>query len=375
MESVDGMTKAQIRIIRRLYIWPVTAVAFFAAGLFAGLMGVLLSMVGSVFFHISGGDERSFMACITVMLAGMVLFLFQTIAVIFGARGKKWRQILEKAHADEVRGDYSTQLSLSLGLSSAGKLMSHSDNEKTKTAGDVATAIGGVIGLAAIVGMLMDTRKNARAVAEIEGIRLPSVKWQVVGIVLIPVVLLTAISIPPFVQSLERTRAEAETAWATIQKLERVFEAHCDSAYGNDPRENYQEYGYGVSGTRYHENDLESYIRVTVNNQGLVERVTYCCDVDIGITPGENLARAAEDMAFFHDLLVSGGVEFAGENLTLLPQFTEAFTSSFCNNSYYEDCRDEIENQGITFWYDTTPEEKFNEYTDPYFYITIDPVA
>ena len=61
-------------------------------------------MVGSVFFHISEGDDRSFMACITVMLAGMVLFLFQTIAVIIGARGKKWRQILEQAHADEVRG-------------------------------------------------------------------------------------------------------------------------------------------------------------------------------------------------------------------------------------------------------------------------------
>lgn len=369
------MTKAQIRRIRRLYTWPVTAVAFFAAGLFAGLMGILLSMVGSVFFHISGGDERSFMACITVMIAGMVLFLFQTIAVIFGARGKKWRQILEQAHADEVQGDYSAQLSLSLGLSSAGRLMSHSDDEKTRTAGDVATAIGGVIGLAAIVSMLMDTRKNARAVAKIEGIRLPSVKWQVVGIVLIPVVLLTAISIPPFVRAVERTKAEAETAWVTIQKLERVFEANCDSAYGNDPRENYQEYGYGVSGRRYHDNDMESYIRVTVNNQGLVESVTYCCDVDIEITPEENLNRAAEDMAFFHDLLVSGGVEFAGENLTLLPQFTEAFTRSFCDGSYYEDCRDEIENQGITFWYDTTPEEKFNEYTDPYFYITIDPVA
>lgn len=197
-----------------------------------------------------------------------------------------------------MQGDYSAQLSLSLGLSSAGKLTSHSDNEKTRTAGDVATAIGGIIGLAAIVGMLMDTRKNARAVAKIEGIRLPSVKLQVVGIVLIPVVLLTAISIPPFVRSVERTKAEAETAWVTIRKLETVFEARCDSAYGNDPRENYQEYGYSVSGRRYHEKDMESYILVTVNNQGLVESVAYCCDVDIEITPEENLTRAAEDMVF-----------------------------------------------------------------------------
>lgn len=369
------MTKAQIRKIRRYYTWPVTAVAFFAAGLFAGLMGILLSMVGSVFFHISGTDDRSFMACITVMLVGMALFLFQTIAVIFGARGKKWRQILEQAHADEVRGDYSAHLSLSLGLSSAGRLMSHSDNEKTRTAGDVATAIGGIIGLAAIVGMLMDTRKNARAVAEIEGIRLPSVKWQVVGIVLIPVVLLTAASIPAFIRSVERTKAEAETAWVTVQKLETVFEAHCDSTYGNDPRENYQEYGYGVSGRRFHENDVESYILVTVNNQGLVEDVTYACDVDLNITPEENLAQAAEDIGFFHELLVSGGVEFSEENLTLLPQFSEAFTRSFCDGSYYENCREEIEDQGITFWYHTEPEEEFDEYSEPYFYITIEPVA
>lgn len=370
-----SVTEKEIRTIKKYYRWPATAVAFLGSGVLELLYWAFLQMIGSIVFHQRGGDDLTFYAGLAVSLLCLFLFLFQMISMIWGVKGKKWRAIVEKAQAQVSQSDYTSTLLAANGAIAAGRLMSHSKEKKVQTAGQVASTIGGVVSLFVIAAMLLEIRKNAKTVAQLVGVKLPGAVVQVLLIVFVPFLLLSALAIPGYLQSARQIRSAMDVACVTVQELEATFETACDSTYANDPHEQYREYGYDVSGSFYHEEgDLESYIRVTVNNEGVVDEVAYCMDIDVNLSKQENLERCEADMARLNRMLLSADVAFAGENLHKTHTLDADFVEQFQSSSYYEDFRIRDDDAGMYFSYSTDSEEDYNRYSSSYIYVTVEPV-
>lgn len=370
-----SVTEKEIRTIKKYYRWPATAVAFLGSGVLELLYWVFLQMIGSIVFHQRGGDDLTFYAGLAVSLLCLFLFLFQMISMIWGVKGKKWRAIVEKAQAQVSQSDYTSTLLAANGAIAAGRLMSHSKEKKVQTAGQVASTIGGVVSLFVIAAMLLEIRKNAKTVAQLVGVKLPGAVVQVLLIVFVPFLLLSALAVPGYLQSTRQIRSAMDAACVTVQELETTFDMACDSTYANDPHEQYWEYGYDVSGSFYHkEGDLESYIRVTVNNEGVVDEVAYCMDIDVSLSKQENLERCEADMARLNQMLLSADVVFASKNLNDVHTLNTDFVEQFQSASYYKEFRIRDDDAGMYFSYSTDSEEDYNRYSSSYIYVTVEPV-
>lgn len=368
------MTDKEIRIIKRYYTRPVTAVAYLGAGLLSMFIWIFLDMLRSVAFHLPGSSDTVFYAGLVIMLAYMAMFLFQAVSVIWGVRRKKWDAIQEKARTSFSYTDRTTQLLTANAAVAAGRLMSYSDNDRVKAAGDVSTVVGGLVGLHAIVSMLLEVRKSAKRIADIQGIKLPSVKLRVVVIALVPVVALLAVAMPSYMQAIRESREDAAQAAVVVEKLEQVFEASCDRAYADDPMERYKDYGYGVTGYLEHEdNGTQSYLSATVDNDGVVEKITYSLEIDVNASKEDNIAQARADMERLNQALRSADVPFLSPNLREEHTIKEDFIALFRENSYYENCRSYYEEEGLSIGYYTESQEDYTEYSSSYFYITVEP--
>ena len=370
-----SVTEKEIRTIKKYYRWPATAVAFLGSGVLELLYWIFLQMIGSIVFHQKGGDDLTFYAGLAVSLLCLSLFLFQMISMIWGVKGKKWQAIVEKAQAQVSQSDYTSTLLAANGAIAAGRLMSHSKEKKVQTAGQVASTIGGVVSLFVIAAMLLEIRKNAKTVAQLVGVKLPGAVVQVLLIVFVPFLLLSALAVPGYLQSARQIRTAMDVASVAVNELETTFESACDSTYANDPYEHYREYGYDVSGRLYHEGyDVESYILVTVNNEGVVDEVVYCMDIDVNLSKQENLDRCEADMARLNRMLLSANVAFASENLHEIHTLDVDFVEQFQSASYYKEFRISDDDAGMYFVYYTDSEEDYNRYSSSYIYVTVEPV-
>lgn len=368
------MTDKEIRIIKKYYTRPVTAVAYLLAGILPMLLWIVLDMMRSVVFHLSGTNEMMVYVGLTLFLLYMVFFLFQAISVIWGVRRKKWAAIQDKARTQISYTDRSAQLLAASAMGAAGRLMSRSDRDEVKAAGDISTAVGGLLGLHAIVSILFEVRRSARLLANTLGVRLPSVKLRVTAIILIPVAALLSVAVPSFAQAVRESREDAAQAAVVVGELEAAFAPFCDRVYADDPVEYYRDYGYQVTGNLYDDDlDTRAYLSVTVNNDALVEKVVYSLEIDIHASKEDNIARAAADLERLNQALRSADVSFLAPNLGEVHTLREDFVARFQENSYYENCRADYEEDGLFIGYYTESQEGYDDYSTSYFYITVEP--
>lgn len=368
------MTEKEIRIIKKYYTRPVTAAAYLCMGLLSMFAWIFLDMIRSVVFHLRDSSMEVAYVGIAILLVYMVLFLFQGISVIWGVKRKKWDAIQEKARTHISYADRSAEILVANSAITAGRFMSRSDDDRVKAAGDISAAVGGLVGMHAIVSILLEIRKSARRIADTQGIRLPSVKLRVAAIILVPVALLLAVAAPYYVRAVQESREGAARAAVVINELERVFRASCDSAYADDPMESYRDYGYRATGNLYHQdNDARSYLSVTVNNDGVVEEVVYSLDIDVSASKEANIQRASQDMERLNQALRSADVPFLTPNLGEEHTLKADFINRFRENSYYENCRAEYEDDGMFIGYYTESQEDYNDYSSSYIYVTVEP--
>ena len=159
-----------------------------------------------------------------------------------------------------------------------------------------------------------------------------------------------------------------------LEKLEQIFEASCDRAYADDPMEYYKDYGYRVTGYLEHEdNDTQSYLSATVNNDGVVEEITYSLDIDVNASKEDNIAQAKADLARLNRALRSADVPFLSPNLGEEHTLREDFITLFQENSYYENCRSYYDEEGLFIGYYTESQEDYNDYSSSYIYMTVEP--
>lgn len=113
-------------------------------------------------------------------------------------------------------------------------------------------------------------------------------------------------------------------------------------------------------------------ITLETDEHGLVTGVIYSSEVDIERTTEENLARAEQAFARFHNALATAaptdeGVEYADMGLLAAPNLPEDFRQAFLANDYYTELDIDMEDTGtLRAWalFSTEPEDEFDEYTD-----------
>lgn len=357
--------------IRKFCLLPAVAKGFLAGALLIGFVWAFLVMVNDMVFH---GDF--YMTGMCVFLGIAAVYTAAYIVCFFiprkGMKKEIWKGILEKADVKLSEKDYSAEAASVLGAKAAGQLLGRSEHASVNRAGDVLDAAAAIGSLAVVTQMTDEAGKNAKAVAAVFGEAIPKAKKYVIPILLLPMLLLTAVYIPQYMSSRQSTNAEIAVASEAVYALRSSLQQDCDHVIIGDPKEEYRSSGYQVAGYLYaFEEPHNSYVSVTVGNDGIISQVQYCIDMDLQADKEKNLERAKSDLFRLNRMLNDAGVKAMSD--VLLEEYTlpETFISRFREGSYYEDLRVQ-KDEHVTVQYMTESEEEYDKYSESYIYFSID---
>ena len=311
------------RLIKKYCLLPKLSIAFLIMALLIGFVWILFVMINDMVFN---G---------TFYMLGLYTFLgiaiIYTIAFIIckmipqmGMRKEKWQEIVKKANVFMSNNDYSSDIS-----------------------------------------------ENAKLVAAICGIEIPKAKKYILSIILLPILLLTIVFIPQYMSSKQNADANIVLASKSVYALQTSLQQECDHVSIDDPKEDYNDSGYQVTGYLYDYNEpYNSYIVVTVGNDGLINDVRYSIDVNLDASKEENLIKAESDLTKLNGMMNNSGVK--AQSYDLLQEYTlpKDFQSQFNTISYYEDLNFQ-KNEHVSIDYMTDSKEDYDEYSDSYIYISI----
>ena len=355
------------KLIRKYCLLPVVAKACLAMALLIGFVWIPLVMIDNMVFN---GNSYMLGLYIYLGIAAVYTIAFTVCFLIprIGMRKEKWQKITEKANIELSDKDYSAQIALTLGAKATGHLFKMRGNSH----GKVFDALAGVGALITVTQMTNELHKNAKLVAIVCGVEIPKARKYIVSIFLLPILLLIAVYIPQFILSKQNADAGIALASKSVYALEASFKQDCDHVYIDDPQEGYKDYGYRVTGYLYSwEEPYNSYISVTVENDGLIREVIYCVDIDIQAEKEENLKKAELDLLKLNVMMNDSHVKAASYDLLEEYSLPEEFISRFQNISYYENLRFQKDDQ-VSIHYTTEPEEEYDEDSESYIYFIIE---
>ena len=112
-----------------------------------------------------------------------------------GQRRKFWIDLENRAAIEFHSKDYSSQAAGVVGLASAGRLMEHSDNERTKTAGGLMQAAAGIGAIFLVFSIAKEMQTRSRFVADAFGVKIPKTSKVLTFVALLPIVALLAVTV------------------------------------------------------------------------------------------------------------------------------------------------------------------------------------
>lgn len=359
------------KIIKRYCLLPTLAKAFLAVALLIGIVWGFLVMINDIVFN---GDF--YMLGIYTYLGIVVIYVIAFIICVYiprlGMKKEKWQQIIEKANIEMSKKDYSSQIAAVLGAKGVSRLLSMSDNPKANQAGDVMDVLSAAGALITVTQMTNELSKNARLAAAVCGVKIPKARKYILLIVFLPIILLIAVYIPQYISSKQITDQQAEVAAKSVYALQAALEEDCDHVSISDPKEEYRSGGYQVTGYLYdYDAPLNSYIYITVGNDGVINEVNYCVDVDIQASKEENLERAELDILKLNVMMNDSNVKAV--SYELLEEYTlpEEFKTQLQETSYYESFLYR-KSETVSVNYMTDPEDEYDEYSESNIYFSIE---
>lgn len=339
--------------------------------LLIGVVWVILVMINDIVF-----EADFYMFGLYTYLADAAVYTVGFILCLSiprrGMKKERWRKLAEKAEVELSHKDYSGQITASLGTRAAGHLMGMSDRSGIKKAGKVVDLLAAVTTLATIVQMTDEIRKNALRIASVFTVEIPKARKYIIALILLPVVILTVVYIPHFVVAKENADAGIAMASKSVYALQDSLLQDCDHVSIDDPKEEYRSSGYSVTGYLYsYEEPYNSYIHITVENNGLISEVRYCVDVDIWASKQENLQKAELDLLKLNVMMNDAHVKAV--HYALLEEYVlpEAFKEQFAAGSYYE-ALSFRKDEKVSVNYMTDSEEEYDEYSQSCIYFSID---
>lgn len=332
---------------------------------------IVCCMINDIVFNGNGIHEVGLAVYLGIVIAYLVAFAVWLIIPKRGMRKEAWQQIVQKANTTLSHKDYAEQITLVLGAQAAGRLLSRCDNPHLKDAGsafDAAAAVGSVL---TVHQMTSEVSRNVKTVAQVLGVTLPKAGKYVLAVVLLPILLLVGVYIPQFGASKQASDASRKAASETVYAVQAALEPGCDHVQIDDPLERYRSTGYSVSGYLYdRESPYDSYVSVSIGNDGRIKETVYVMDIDIQATKEENLSRAKTELEKMNSLLIDSGAPALSANVLAKVTLPEEFTAQFAQASYYETVDVDIDDNAYVR-YHTDPEEEYDEYSSSYFYFRI----
>lgn len=359
------------KLIKRYCLLPALTKAFLVVALLIGVVWLLLVMINDMVFN---GDY--YMPGICMYLGIVAVYVIAFIVCFYipriGMKKEKWQRIIEKSHIEMSSKDYSSQIAAALGVRAVSRFMNMSDNPKVNKAGDAMDVLSAAGTLITVTQMTNELRNNARLAAAVGGVRIPKAWKYILLIVFLPIILLIAVYIPQYISSKQITDQQIETAAESVYALRSALEKDCDHVYINDPKAGYRSGGYRVTGYLYSYDDpSNTYIYITVGNDGLINEVDYCADIDVQAAKDENLEKAERDILKLNVMMNDSEVKAVSYELLEECTLPEEFKTQFQETSYYEGFIYQ-ESETVSVDYMTDSEDEYDEYSDLRIYFSID---
>lgn len=365
------LTEQEKKLIRKYCLLPSLAKACLAMALLIGIVWILLVMISDIVFN-GTPYMMGLYTYLAIVAIYTVAFIICFLIPRIGMRKEKWKQLSAKANVVLSNKDYSSQITAILGTKAAGYLLNQSEHSHVNKAGDALNALAAVGSLVTVAQMTNELSNNAKLMANVFGIEIPKPGKYVLSIVLLPIFLLTAVYIPQFILSKQNMDSEAAMASKSVYALQQSLQQDCDHVYIDDPKEAYNSNGYQVTGYLYDYNTpLNSYISITVGNDGLINDIRYSIDIDIQLSKEENLETAKLDILKLNVMMNDSNVKAVSDELLEEYTLPEDFIAQFKKISYYENLIFR-KNDTVSVDYMTNTKEEYDEYSESYIYFSIE---
>ena len=366
------LDEEQKKLVKKYCLYPSLSLTFLIVCLTIGILWLILNMLGDLVFNSTTVYTIGIWVYIGIVLVYLILFIYCFLCTKLGMRKEKWTKIVEYADVRLSNKDYSKGISALLGARGVSTLLDMSDNQSLKNASDaldVASAIGSV---AMVASMTNELSSNAKTVARVFDVEIPKARKYVLSIIFIPIILLIATYIPHFIFCANNANNQALIASKSVYALQRSFETDCVNVRIDDPFEKYNSHGYDVAGYLYdYDEEYNSNINVSVNNEGLIEEITYSIDIDINKRKEENLEKAKLDILKLNVMLNDANVKALSNELLEEYELPKEFCDKFMEGSYYEKINYSV-NENVDINYFTETKEDYDEYSSSYIYFTIE---
>lgn len=366
------LTEREKKKIRRCCIGPTIVITAILVDLFIGFWWAFLVMLDDMAFN----SASLYIPGLVLYLGIVLVYLIAAMALLVKVRsvGKSQDWLRLKISAGLLPAEYEDpeRLRQIQGMHSAGNMLERFGDAGFQQAGDAMQAAAAAQTVALVRRTMGAVKKDARRMAEIYGIKVPSAKKYVWLMILVPVLLLTAVYIPKFAASKSTSDLERERAAAVVYQVRDALENGCANAIIDDPAEEYRSQGYQVLGQLYErENQDRSYISLYVGNDGLIDEVNYVLTIDIEGTKEANLERVQRNVEELHKLLAGSGAGAREAVLLEQPELPAAFAEQFMKGSYYDGINIHDENANCSAAYLTDPEDVHNEHNSFSFYLSM----
>lgn len=317
------LNENEVKLVRKYYLLAKIALTAFIMALAIGGVWIVLVMIDDIGFSNKSFYSIGLVAYLTIVILYMILFFYAYLSVKLGGRKQAWIDIVEKASRRAEEECW-----------------------------------------------------NAKNIAKACRIELPKAKKYVLALIFIPIIALTAIYIPEFMESKRVNDEERRVAAEAVHAVNEAFEKDCRSGYYDNPYERYQDYGYTVRGYLYdYEAPDKSYVSVEIGNDGIVNQVIYHASVDIRKSKEENLQRAEKDIQQLNKILNRANVKIAAPDLFERYTLSDEFKEKFMSGSYYEEIDVHDISEGdckIYTRYCTDSKEEYDEYSSSYIFMNIE---
>lgn len=355
------------RAIRRLYLWPKLG-TYFLFSLFPGLaVWIACIAVDDAILKSQGVYPLGLYSLLPFVFVYVALCLVFSIGTRVIANRPAWRSVERKVFGEAADTPLPGELYAGIGTSAAGRLMDSRDGGTP--AGEALQVVGSALGFIGFWRLMRAFHQAARIAAEKDGVRLPSLGAWRAAVVLVPALMFAAIFAPRLVSSAQASSEARSEAAERVSTIEAAFEeGGCTYVSADDPNQRQTSYGYSVYGyLDALDEPLVSYACVDTDTSGVLKEISYHADIDVTLSPEENLAAVQADFDRLADMLSGLGMP----SPTLPPEFTEEFLAG----TYYDDVSAyEGTEEGFTVYahFSTDPEEEFDEDSDTYIFLSIE---
>lgn len=370
---MNQLTDKEIKLIKKMYKRVVSITPSFVFGALF-LFGVI--PFSFLTFMYTGDSFNK--AAGYIVLTGCLFFTYfivRFIQVVIGMRGHRWLNVLEKTNYN-IKYYNSTYSALGIAGASAyftGNFMSDFDDDKISYTGDVIQGMAAVAILISIVFGSKDLKKNICSIAQINGVQLKNSHYWLKGFIIS--LLLILVTVVPEVKKESTDRYEKKLAAQnkvfsienTLQKL--IEDPDSDVIDMDDPLNNCSA-PYHVT-LRHNVNyDTKWSIYMNVDDKSMLTDVSMSFSIDMEKSVEENLEEfdiALDKLNTFLDTnTVADSDSIFSKGIGNLEEFKEMFR----NGTYYDNIVCDVDDN-VRVRFHTDSEEKFDKYSDPYFYISI----